>query len=79
MSEEERIALWGDLVPTITSKLGQLALEGNFLTVDFIRNIMSHAEKKVIEEREECAKVAAWLLKMPQNDISAAILARGQV
>ena len=30
------------------------------------------------KEREECAKVAAWILKMPQNDVSSAILARGQ-
>ncbi len=29
-------------------------------------------------EREECAKVAAWILKMPENDVSAAIRARGQ-
>jgi len=27
-------------------------------------------------EREECARVAAWILKMPQNDVSAAIRAR---
>ena len=29
------------------------------------------------KEREECAKVAAWILKMPQNDVSVAIRARG--
>jgi hypothetical protein len=29
------------------------------------------------KEREECAKLAAWILKMNQNDISAAIRARG--
>ena len=29
-------------------------------------------------EREACAKVAAWILKMPNNDVSAAIRARGQ-
>ena len=29
-------------------------------------------------EREACAKVAAWILKMPENDVSAAIRARGQ-
>lgn len=28
-------------------------------------------------ERETCAKVAAWVLKMPENDVSAAIRARG--
>jgi hypothetical protein len=29
-------------------------------------------------EREACAKVAAWILKMPENDVSAAIRARRQ-
>ena len=29
-------------------------------------------------EREECARVAAWILKMPQNDVSAAIRGRGE-
>ena len=28
-------------------------------------------------EREECAKLAAWILKMPENDVSSAIRARG--
>jgi hypothetical protein len=28
-------------------------------------------------EREECARVAAWILKMPQNDVSAAMRAGG--
>ena len=31
----------------------------------------------VAKEREACARVAAWILKMPQNDVSAAIRARG--
>jgi hypothetical protein len=29
-------------------------------------------------EREACANVAAWILKMPENDVSTAIRARGQ-
>ena len=29
-------------------------------------------------EREVCAKMAAWILKMPENDVSAAIRARGK-
>ena len=28
-------------------------------------------------EREACAKVAAWILKMPENDVSSGIRARG--
>jgi hypothetical protein len=30
-----------------------------------------------VAEREECARVAAWILKMPENDVSAAIRGRG--
>jgi hypothetical protein len=29
------------------------------------------------KEREECANVAAWILKMPENDVALAIRARG--
>jgi hypothetical protein len=29
-------------------------------------------------EREACARVAAWILKMPQNDVSAAIRGMGE-
>jgi hypothetical protein len=35
------------------------------------------AELIAAAEREACAKVAAWILKMPENDVSAAIRARG--
>lgn len=28
-------------------------------------------------EREQCARIAAWILKMPQNDVSLSIRARG--
>lgn len=28
------------------------------------------------DENEECAEIAAWILKMPENDVSAAIRAR---
>lgn len=30
-------------------------------------------------EREACAQIAAYLLKMPENDVSAMIRRRGQV
>ena len=36
------------------------------------------AELIATAEREACANVAAWILKMPENDVSAAIRARGQ-
>ena len=34
-------------------------------------------ERAAAQEREECARVAAWILKMPQNDVSLAIRERG--
>ena len=40
-------------------------------------NIFKFAALVAAAEREECAKVAAWILKMPENDVSAAIRARG--
>ena len=43
-----------------------------------VEMIAEAAEWRVAAEREECAKVAAWILKMPENDVSAAIRARGQ-
>ena len=30
------------------------------------------------DENEECAAIAAWILKMPENDVCAAIRARRQ-
>lgn len=30
------------------------------------------------EEREACAQIASWVLKMPENDVSTAIRARGK-
>jgi hypothetical protein len=37
-----------------------------------------YVKQLINEEREACANVAAWILKMPENDVSAAIRARGQ-
>jgi hypothetical protein len=38
---------------------------------------MRFATTLLAKEREECAKLAAWILKMPENDVSHAIRARG--
>lgn len=35
------------------------------------------AELVRADERKACAEIAAWILKMPQNDVSHHILARG--
>lgn len=34
-------------------------------------------ERAAATEREACAKLAAWILKMPENDVSSAIRASG--
>ena len=34
-------------------------------------------ERAAAQEREECARVAAWILKMPENDVSTSIRERG--
>jgi len=41
------------------------------------RSLHAFAELAAAAEREECAKVAAWILKMPENDVSFAIRERG--
>jgi hypothetical protein len=40
--------------------------------------ILTLVNEAIAAEREACANVAAWILKMPENDVSAAIRARGQ-
>ena len=35
------------------------------------------AELVRADERKACAEIAAWILKMPQNDVSHHILTRG--
>jgi len=39
-------------------------------------SIQDQIREAVLAEREACAELAAWILKMPENDVSAAILAR---
>ena len=52
--------------------------EGRAILVMRLLDAYGMVNKAVEIEREECAKVAAWILKMPENDVSAAIRARGQ-
>lgn len=40
--------------------------------------VIKMIERAVAAEREACANVAAWILKMPENDVSAAIRTRGE-
>ena len=43
-----------------------------------IEDLLAELDWQIREsEREACAELAAWILKMPQNDVSAAIRARG--
>jgi len=43
-----------------------------------IEQLTAFAALVAAAEREACANVAAWILKMPENDVSAAIRARGR-
>ena len=46
---------------------------------DFTYFDFEHLAALVAEaENEACAEIAAWILKMPENDVSTAIRARGQ-
>lgn len=44
---------------------------------DMVTLTLDELGKLLAAEREACAKVAAWILKMPKNDVSAAIRFRG--
>ena len=41
------------------------------------KDLVTYIKERIAGEREACAEVAAWILKMPENDVSAAIRARG--
>ena len=52
--------------------------EGQRMRLTFDAEVIEMVKEAVEMEREACANVAAWILKMPENDVSAAIRARGQ-
>lgn len=67
-----------------TDDIIRMAREAGFdphdMSADFtcnLKDIERFAALVAAAEREKCAKVAAWILKMPENDVSAAIRARG--
>ncbi len=76
-AEHEKVAQWmmqhgyatghGDTIEDLLTELDWQIAEG--WTRAMINGVKT--------EREACAKVAAWILKMPENDVSAAIRARG--
>ena len=48
-------------------------------THDFMmQRLMELVSVSAAAEREACAKVAAWILKMAENDVSSAIRERGE-
>ena len=77
IAEREKVAQWmmqrgyatghGDTIEDLLAELDwQIAENWNRAMINGMKT-----------EREACAKVAAWILKMPKNDVSAAIRARG--
>jgi hypothetical protein len=77
-TQREKVAAWmmqrgyatghGDTIDDLLSELSWQIAEG------WNRALMNGVKT----EREVCAELAAWILKMPENDVSAAIRARGQ-
>ena len=63
----------------IREEIIKLAREAGFNTAHDVwpNEFERFAALVVAKEREECARVAAWILKMPENDVSAAIRERG--
>ena len=84
MTEEEKIAFWGDLVEPMTSLVGGLLVRGEYKLADVVKDIVAKAENAALEEREACAKTARELLfvyigSYPINEqFAVAIRARGQ-
>ena len=55
-----------------------MADQGQRTMLEIDTEVRAMIKEAVDAEREACANVAAWILKMPENDVSAAIRARGQ-
>lgn len=78
---EERAAAqerkgWQDTVKKILVEVKKS--DERYMNLFKINNeLIELIQKAKSQEREECAKVAAWILKMPENDVSSAIRARG--
>ena len=45
--------------------------------IEELRQLERFATILAAAEREQCARIAAWILKMPENDVSAAMRAGG--
>lgn len=64
----------------------RMAREAGLMSVEFsaaleemwVGQLKRFAKLIAAAEREECAQIAAWILKMPENDVSTAIRAKGQ-
>jgi len=82
MTEEEKMKFWGELVEPIVALLGGLTIRGEFKLVEVVQSVVAKAEEAYEagrkDENEACAAIAAWILKMPENDVCAAIRARRQ-
>jgi hypothetical protein len=58
MTEDERMAFWGDLVDPITALLGGLVVRGEFKLVKVVQAMLDKAENAAAAEREECIQIA---------------------
>lgn len=74
MTEDKKREAAAYLGENVLWLIEQILIKHNIAIIEASKEAIDVAVKK---EREECAKVAAWILKMPQNDVSAAIRSRG--
>ena len=86
MTEEERLAFWGDLARPIIALLGGLAVRGELKLVEVVQAMQEKAENAAKAEREECALICDHAMDMAMNDtmkiaygnMTDAIRARGK-
>lgn len=80
MTDERYKQIMADLgMPNSHSLLAALKQVANEVALEMLhKGDDEWLQEARMQERERCAKVAAWILKMPENDVSSAIRAKGQ-
>lgn len=64
------------MIETPIEMIKAIMLKHELAVIEVMRELHEAKDAAVRVEREACAELAAWILKMPQNDVSEAIRAR---
>ena len=64
------------MIETPIEMIKAIMLKHELAVIEVMRELHEAKDAAVRAEREACAELAAWILKMPQNDVSEAIRAR---